>query len=59
MQTNEQALIFIPSSQGYRESATVIPDFIEDDLVVDGIIPDYVTSVGPYQTLLFELTRVD
>lgn len=59
MQTGERALIMIPSSQGYRESALVIPDFIAADLVEDGIIPDYATAVPPYQPLLFEITRVD
>lgn len=59
MQTGERALIMIPSSQGYRESALVVPGFISGDLVEDGIIPDYVTSIPPYQALLFEITRVD
>ena len=59
MQTGEQALVMIPSSQGYRESALIIPDFIASDLVEDAIIPDYVTSIPPYRTLLFEITRVD
>lgn len=59
MQTGEQALIMIPSSQGYRESALVIPASISDDLVEDGIIPDYVTSIPPYRTLLFQITRLD
>lgn len=59
MQTSERALIFVPSSQAYRESALVIPEFIAADLVEDAIIPDYVTRVPPYKTLLFEITRVD
>ncbi|WP_462249715.1 FKBP-type peptidyl-prolyl cis-trans isomerase [Ekhidna sp.] len=59
MQTGEDALVMIPSSQAYRESALVIPNFIADDLVDDGIIPDYVLSVPPYRTLLFEISRVD
>ena len=59
MQTGERALIMIPSSQGYRESALVIPSFIDNDLVADGIIPDYVTQIPPYSTLLFEITRTD
>lgn len=59
MQTGEQALVMIPSSQAYRESALVIPNFIANELVNDLIIPDYVLSVPPYRTLLFEITRVD
>ncbi len=59
MQTNEQALVMIPSSQGYRESALVIPNSIDGDLVEDAIIPDYVTRIPPYSTLLFEITRID
>ncbi|MEO1255368.1 MAG: FKBP-type peptidyl-prolyl cis-trans isomerase [Bacteroidota bacterium] len=59
MQAGERALIIVPSSQGYRESALIIPDFITNDLINDAIIPDYVSSVPPYRTLLFEITRVD
>lgn len=59
MQTNEQALVMIPSSQAYRESALVIPDFIKGDLVEDAIVPDYVATIPPYRTLLYEITRVD
>ncbi|WP_420319044.1 FKBP-type peptidyl-prolyl cis-trans isomerase [Ekhidna sp.] len=59
MQTNEQALIMIPSDHGYRESALIVPASITDDLIVDEIIPDYVASVPPYRVLLFEITRVD
>lgn len=59
MQTGEQALIMIPSSQAYRESALVVPESIRADLVEDGIVPDYVLSITPYQTLLFEITRID
>lgn len=59
MQTGEQALFLIPSSQGYRESALVIPGFITNDLIDDGIIPDYVSNIPPYQSLIFEITRVD
>lgn len=59
MQTNEELLIMIPSSQGYRESALVIPAYISQDLVDDAIIPDYVVKVAPYTTLIFEVTRVN
>jgi len=59
MQRGEQALIIVPSSQAYRESALIIPSFITSDLIADGIIPDYVQSVPPYQPLLFEITRVN
>ncbi|MEQ8906758.1 FKBP-type peptidyl-prolyl cis-trans isomerase [Ekhidna sp.] len=59
MQTGEDALIMIPSSQGYRESALVVPGFIIDGLIEDGIVPDYVSLIPPYSTLLFEITRID
>ncbi len=59
MQTNEESLIIIPSSQAYRESALVIPSSIALDLVEDAIIPNYVAKVAPYSTLLFRVTRVD
>ncbi len=59
MQRGERALFMIPSSQGYRESALVIPNFITNDLIEDAIIPDYVSKVPPYRTLLFEITRVN
>ncbi|WP_425391504.1 FKBP-type peptidyl-prolyl cis-trans isomerase [Ekhidna sp.] len=59
MQTNERALIMIPSSEGYRESALIIPAFITGDLIEDDIIPDYVSTIPPYSTLLFEVDRTD
>lgn len=59
MQEGERSLVFIPSSQAYRESALVIPQSIDNDLVADGIIPDYVTRIPPYRTLLFEINRVN
>ncbi|NQZ77789.1 MAG: FKBP-type peptidyl-prolyl cis-trans isomerase [Ekhidna sp.] len=59
MLVNEQVLALIPSAQGYRESALIIPDFIAQDLLDDQIIPDYVVQVPPYSTLLMELTRVN
>ncbi|MEO9873168.1 FKBP-type peptidyl-prolyl cis-trans isomerase [Ekhidna sp.] len=59
MQTNEEIVLFVPSSQGYIESALVVPNFIADDLVEDGIVPDYVVTVPPYSTLKFDITRVD
>ena len=59
MQENESGLLFIPSSQGYRESALVIPNFIVNDLIIDDVIPDYVAKVPPYKTLIFDITRLD
>ena len=59
MQAGERSLVFIPSSQAYRESTLVIPQSIDNDLVADGIIPDYVTRIPPYRTLLFEISRVN
>ena len=59
MQTGERALLFIPSSEAYRESALVIPQYIAGDLIEDDIIPDYVGRVPAYKTLIFDITRVD
>lgn len=59
MQPNEQSLVIVPSSQAYRESARIIPGFLKDDLIADSIIPDYVSTVDPYTTLVFTITRFD
>ncbi len=59
MQPNEQALFIVPSSQGYRESALVIPSSIISDLIEDAIIPDYVLNVPPYTTIAFDVIRFD
>jgi hypothetical protein len=59
MQPNERALIMIPSSQGYRESALVIPASITADLVEDAVIPEYVLRVPPYTTMIFNVIRFD
>ena len=58
-QINERSLIIVPSSQAYRESTRVIPSFITDNLTDDSIVPDYVSVIPPYSTLIFEVTRVD
>ncbi len=59
MAPNERALILVPSSQGYRESALVIPSTIIADLIEDAIIPDYVLRVPPYSTIAFDIIRFD
>ena len=59
MAPNERALLLIPSSQGYRESARVIPQSITADLIDDGIIPDYVLRVPPYSPMVFDVIRFD
>lgn len=59
MQEGETALILLPSSIAYRESALVIPASISSDLAAIGIIPDYVTRIRPYSPLIFALTRND
>lgn len=59
MQPVETSTIIIPSSQGYLESALVIPAFITDALIEDAIVPAYVASVPPYSTLVFTVTRFD
>ncbi|GAB4228984.1 MAG: hypothetical protein Tsb0034_00430 [Ekhidna sp.] len=58
MQPGENALVFIPSNEGYRESALVVPASITGDLIADEIIPEYVNRVPPYKTLIFNITRV-
>lgn len=55
----ERGLLMMPSSLGYRESALIIPGFIDDELIEKEIIPDYAGLVPPYRTLLFEVVRVD
>ena len=57
MKPLERSLLMIPSSQAYIESAFVLPSSITEDLVADAIIPEYVIRVGPYKTLLFDVTR--
>ncbi|MEP1095765.1 MAG: FKBP-type peptidyl-prolyl cis-trans isomerase [Cyclobacteriaceae bacterium] len=59
MAPNERALIIVPSSQGYRESALIIPRSITADLIDDDIIPDYVLRVAPYTPMVFDITRFD
>jgi len=59
MQPIERALFMIPSSQGYRESALVVPASITGDLINDAIIPDYVLRIAPYTTLVFDIIRFD
>ncbi len=59
MEPFERALIIVPSSQGYQESALVIPASITADLIDDAIIPDYVLNVPPYTTIAFNVIRFD
>lgn len=59
MQRGERALVMVPSSQGYRESALVVPASITAELVEEAVIPDYVARIPPYRSLLFEITRVN
>jgi len=51
----ERALIIIPSSQAYNESAQVIPVFFKDEMVEERVIPQYASTVDPYQILIFDL----
>ena len=59
MQTEETALLLLPSAIAYRESALVLPAALASDLAAIGIIPDYATQVPPYSPLLFVITRND
>lgn len=55
---SEQGIIIIPSSQGYRESARIIPQTIIPELIDAGIIPDYVADVEPYRPIVFNVNRI-
>ena len=61
MEFGETALLIIPSSFAYRESAAIFPDFddFKSILVENFVIPDYVERVNPYQTLVFEITLLN
>lgn len=59
MQQGERALLILPSSEAYRESALVIPNSITNNLIENEIIPDYVAVIPPYQALIFNITRED
>lgn len=56
MITGEEALLIIPSSLGYGESAQVIPDYLTDDMIDLDIVPAYAAKVGPYVPLVFDVT---
>ncbi len=55
MLAGERALLIMPSSLAYRESATIIPEFLTDEMVELEIIPAYAAKVGPYRPLIFEI----
>lgn len=55
MEKGESALVIIPSRLGYGGSAFVIPQTEKKYLIDNGVIPDYVNTVGPYQVLVFEI----
>ena len=58
MEVGEQALLIMPSSIGYGESARVIPDFLINDMIERQVVPDYVSQVPPYEVLLFDVRLV-
>ena len=55
----DRALVIIPSNSAYGESVRVIPDFLANDLVINGIIPGYAGSIDPYTVLLFEIEMLN
>lgn len=59
MKKSERALVLIPSFMAYEASVQVMPPLLRQQLVEDTIIPEYATSIGPYQTLVFEVTLVN
>ncbi len=56
MERGEHALIFIPSSNAYKESAMYIPTSLGAEFVTDEIIPLYATKVSPFQVLIFDVS---
>ena len=58
MLPSERGLIIIPSTQGYRESAQIVPQSITQELIDAGVIPDYVADIAPYSPLVFNVTRI-
>ena len=56
MALGERALIIIPSRQAYRESAAIFPNSITAEAIANQVIPDFVADVGPYRTLIFDVT---
>ena len=58
MPPGERALIMIPSSQAYRESARVVPADLIPELIAAGVIPEYVQSIEPYKPIVFNVTRI-
>lgn len=51
----ERALLIIPSSQAYFESAQAIPTFIKGRLVEEKVIPAYAERIDPYTVLVFDV----
>ncbi|MEQ8239608.1 MAG: FKBP-type peptidyl-prolyl cis-trans isomerase [Cyclobacteriaceae bacterium] len=67
MKRRERALVLMPSSAGYSESARIFPNIVDDgnaylDLQQflldrnDQIIPTYASKVTPYEILTFEIS---
>lgn len=54
MRLGERALIMIPSYLAYQESGQVFPRALKDFYFSEGIIPEYVLEVGPYEPMVFE-----
>ncbi len=59
MAVQERALVIMPSSLAYRESAQVVPPFLTQNMVDLEIIPTYASKVGPYKPLIFEIQLID
>ena len=56
MQFGQTSAIVVPPDLAYRESAVVVPAFLAETAVESNIVPDYILRVGPYESLIFEVT---
>lgn len=59
LEKGERALIIIPSRLGYRGSVFMIPQSHKQYFVDNGVVPDYVTAIDPYQVLVFEINLLN
>lgn len=59
MRKGEEALFVIPSLLGYRESVSVLPSYLSEELVQMELIPGYASKVVPYKILVVKAKLVD
>lgn len=56
MERGERALIIMPSSAAYKESAMYIPTYLGAEFVEERIIPTYASKVPPFKVLVFDVS---